>query len=180
MPFLKHVPEYTNPETSELIPEVLDYPYNTRSDHPNTSFPTGSSYPEFNVYWVYPTAQSNPDPTLYNAVEGTPVFNAATNCWEQQWDYTPKTAEELRLQKYNPAQFLQQMFSNAAFETWIGNFSTFKQLGFGDAATNAKVDNNWSVLQAIYDQFKAAVAPSQTDIDAWQSIADDNGILFTF
>lgn len=168
MSFLK----YTN--------NTITYPYNTYSEHPNTSFPTGSDYPGFDVYWVHPTTPNNPDSTQYNTVEDTPVFNEVANRWEQSWSYIAKTAEELRLQKYNPAQFLQQMFSDAAFETWIGNFSTFKQLGFGDAATNAKVDNNWAVLQSIYDQFKSAVAPSETDIEAWQSIADDNGILFNF
>ena len=180
MAFIKYISEYTDPETSELVPEVKVYPYNTRFDYPNTSFPPGTDYPGFDVYWVHSTTPNNPDPETLNVVEDTPVFNNELNRWEQTWSYVPKTAEEIRLGKYNPAQFLQQMFSDAAFESWISNFSTFKQLGFGDAATNAKVDNNWTVLQAIYDGFKSAIAPSETDIEAWQSIADDNGILFNF
>lgn len=167
MPFLKS----TN--------NTITYPYNTYSDYPNTSFPQGSDYPEFEVYWVHPTAQNNPDPTEYNAVEITPSFNTETNRWEQTWDYVAKSDEEKRLTKYNPAQFLQQMFANAAFETWLGNFSSFKQGGFMTAATNAKVDNNWTVVQSIYDQYKVAVAPDAA-VTQWQAIADANGIPLSF
>lgn len=180
MPFLKHIPEYTDSETSEPIPEVLIYPYNTRSDYTNTSFPAGSSYPEFNVYWVYPTAQSNPDPTNLKAEEATPVYSVENERWEQAWNYVAKTAEELRLEKYNPAAFLQAMFADSTFETWMANFSTFKQSGFLDSTTNAKVDNNWSVVQAIYDSFKAVAAPSNDDIVTWQGVADLFGVPLVF
>ena len=159
---------------------VDSYPYNTRTDHPNTSFPSGSDYPSFNVYWVYPTAQNNPDPAEFNAVEIDPVFNTELGRWEQAWDYVAKSDEEKRLAKYNPSLFLQQMFANTAFETWLGNFNAFKQAGLLDACTNAKVDNNWTVVQSIYDQFKAAVAPATVDEAAWQIIAVDCGIPLIF
>jgi hypothetical protein len=170
MPFLKSLDNTT----------VDSYPCNTYSDHPNTSFPSGSDYPEFNVYWVHPTAQNNPDPAEYNPVEIEPVFNSELGRWEQAWDYVAKSDEEKRLAKYNPAQFLQQMFANAVFETWLSNFSTFKQAGLLDACTNAKVDNNWTVVQAIYDQYKAGVAPGEPNTAAWQVIADDCGIPLIF
>lgn len=180
MTFIKHIPEYTDPETSELVPEVKVYPYNTRSDYPNTSFPTGTDYPDFNVYWVYPTAPNNPDPTNLKVIEGEPVFNGVTNRWEQSWTYPNKTAEELRLDKYDPAAFLQAMFADASFETWVSNFSAFKQSGFLDSTTNAKVNNNWTVVQSLYDSFKAVAAPAQSDVDAWQAIADQYGIPLIF
>jgi hypothetical protein len=170
MPFLKSINNTT----------VDVYPYNTRTDHPNTSFPSGSDYPGFSVYWVHPTAQNNPDPAEYNAVEIEPVFNPSSGRWEQAWDYVAKSDEEKRLAKYNPAQFLQQMFANAAFETWLSNFSTFKQAGFLDAATNAKVDNNWLVVQTFYDMMVTANAPTPSAVAEWQALADVSGIPLTF
>ena len=160
--------------------ETVTYPYNTRADHPNTAFPGGSDYPEFDIYWVHPTAQNNPDPETLNIIEDTPVFNNELNRWEQAWNYVAKTAEELRLAKYNPAQFLQQMFMSQSFAVWMENFTSFQQTGLANTATNAKIDNNWTVMQSIYNQFKTGVAPSQAAIDEWQGYADANGIPFTF
>lgn len=64
------------------------YPYNPQVDHPLTSFPVGASYPSFNCYWVHPTTPVNPDPALYDAVEGSPVFNGTQ--WEQSWTFVEK------------------------------------------------------------------------------------------
>ena len=81
---------------------------------------------------------------------------------------------------YNPAQFLQQMFQSSTFEVWLNNFSNFKQAGFLDAATNAKVDGNWEVVQGLYDQFKMATSPSIEAIAEWQAVANTNNISLTF
>lgn len=60
------------------------------------------------------------------------------------------------------------------------NFSNFKQSGFMNAATNAKVDNDWTVVQGMYNQLKAAANPNPSDITEWQTIADNNNIPLTF
>ena len=71
----------------KFIDETITYPYDTKTDYPHTGFPPGADYPEFNVYWVYPTS---PNPPKNNSVtEGTPVFNTELNRWEQTWTYTP-------------------------------------------------------------------------------------------
>lgn len=49
-----------------------------------------------------------------------------------------------------------------------------------NAATNAKVDGNWLVVQALYNQLKAGFAPSQSSINEWQGYADENSIPFVF
>lgn len=98
-----------------------------------------------------------------------------TNALEYRQEWTVS-----QIEVYDPAQFLQQMFASSTFESWLSNFSVFKQSGFMNGATNAKVDNNWTVVQAMYDQLKAGFAPSQVSIDEWQSYADTNGISFIF
>ena len=66
----------------KFIDETITYPYNTKTDYPHTGFPPGADYPEFNIYWVYPTSPNSP--INNSATEGTPVFNT-----EQTWVYTP-------------------------------------------------------------------------------------------
>jgi len=61
------------------------YPYNAREDYPNTSFPPGSDYPDFNIFWVHPS-QPNP-PEGQQSQESTPVFDGAK--WIQSWEYVP-------------------------------------------------------------------------------------------
>jgi hypothetical protein len=81
---------------------------------------------------------------------------------------------------YNPAKFLQDMFASSSFENWLSNFSVFRQSGFLDAATNAKVDNNWTVVQSVYSQYKDALPPPTEAIEEWQAIANANVIPLTF
>lgn len=159
---------------------VIKYPYNTSEDHLLTSFPEGASYPEFDAYWVHQTTFINPDPANFNAVETTPAFNPETNQWEQSWSYIEKSTEQKRLAKYNPNGFLQAMFVNASFGQWMGNFPPFQTAGFVSSTTNAKMDNDWSVVQGIYNSFKALVSPSIDSINEWQEIADVNGIPLVF
>jgi hypothetical protein len=81
---------------------------------------------------------------------------------------------------YDPAKFLQDMFANANFESWLSHFSVFRQSGFLDVATNAKIDNNWAILQSVYNQYKESFPPSVDAITEWQAIADANDIPLSF
>lgn len=100
--------------------------------------------------------------------------------WVQDWIVTEKTAEEKRLAKYNPSQFMQLIFASVSFNNWVGAFSSFQQSGFVAAATNAKIDDDWSVVQSLYDQFKVGNPPSNIAVEEWQAIADNNGIPIAF
>jgi hypothetical protein len=81
---------------------------------------------------------------------------------------------------YNPAKFLQDMFASVSFEAWLSQFSPFKQSGFMNAATNAKVDNDWSVVQGFYEGMTTAIPPAPEATASWQELADANGIPLVF
>jgi hypothetical protein len=157
---------------------VEKYPYQPTEDYPLTSFQSGYDAPEFNVYWVHPSPQNNPDPTNLNAIEDTPIYDG--DKWVQGWAYVEKTDEQKRQEKYNPGAFLTAMFSDANFAIWMGNFTPFQQSGIAAIATNAKIDNDWATMQATYDQLKSANAPSQGLIDSWQGVAENYGIPLIF
>lgn len=118
------------------------------------------------------------DNSTQNVREKDPEFIDGE--WVQDWIVAGKTAEEKRLAKYNPSQFMQLIFASASFNSWIASFPPFQQAGFADAATNAKIDDNWTVVQSVYDQFKVGASPSNEVIKEWQDIADNNGIPITF
>lgn len=156
---------------------VLEYPYTPNEQ----GFFDYQDYPSVGVYWVWPTPEPEEfDSATQKTVEATPVYNGIERHWEQVWEVVPKTAEELRLEKYDPSGFLQAMFTNENFETWLSSFSPFKQSGFMNAATNAKVDQDWSVVQALYTQLTLANQPSFSSKEEWQSVADTFSIPFTF
>lgn len=131
------------------------------------------------IPWV--EASASPDFSAFTE----PTLSVLQTAWQDFLDSgedleiipDPEPVEEFI---YNPSQFLQQMFANAAFAAWMENFTPFQQTGFANTATNAKIDNNWTVMQSVYDQFKAGVVPSQAAIDEWQGYADANKIPFTF
>lgn len=158
---------------------VEKYPYNTKEDYPNSGFPKGEDYPEFDVFWVH-RIEANFDSQTHKAVESIPAFNTELQRWEQAWNILSLTEEELFLKRHNPSQFMQQMFGNAGFKAWVGQFPVIDQMVFFDAATNAKIDDNWAVVQQMYDGFKEAIAPSAEQISAWGEIAYNNGITFVF
>jgi len=67
------------------INDQTTYPYNPKTDYPNTSFPPGSDYPDFNIFWVHP---SQPNPLAgQQSQESTPVFDGTK--WIQSWEYVP-------------------------------------------------------------------------------------------
>lgn len=100
----------------KFVNETITYPYDTKSDYPYTGFPKGSDYPEFDVFWVYPVA---PDPPANNSsIEGTPVFNAELNRWEQTWIYNPIDPPP-EWTAFNTA-----MLSNPAWLEWASALTT--------------------------------------------------------
>lgn len=164
-----------------IIDNVIErYPYNTKEDYPNASFLEGEDTPEMNVYWVHSTTPENPDTKTLKAVESTPLFSPIRNRWEQSWVFIEKTPEELQQERYNPGSFLLAMYSSLSFAEWVSLFTPFQQTAIANVATNAKIDNNWSAMQMIYDQLKEAIAPDATDIAEWQEAADLFGIPLTF
>ena len=124
----------------------------------------------------------------------SPDFSAFTeptlSVLQKAWVDFVNSGEELEIipdpeeppvpQPYNPAQFLQDMFASSSFENWLGQFSNFKQSGFMNAATNAKVDNDWSVVQGLYEGMAVAIPPTPEAVVEWQELADTNGIFLTF
>ena len=139
MPFLKS------------INNTITFPYDPSLDYPNTSFPTGVDHPSFDIYWVHPSPQNNPDPSLYNAVEGQPVFNAETNRWEQTWDYVEKSPEEKRQAKYDPATFLMTAQADPDFRTWRSQLPPQEYTELLTAAGDAKQTGNWTAFQSLLD-----------------------------
>ena len=127
--------------------------------------------------------------TFINIVDGLPNYSGvpsyalpalqqafADNNYEIVPDLEPVPEPIL----YNPAQFLQDMFASSSFENWLSNFSNFKQSGFMNAATNAKVDNDWSVVQGLYEGMATATPPASEAVASWQELADANGIPLVF
>lgn len=155
------------------------YPYNTRIDYPNTAFPVGSDYPEFDVYWVHDIPPSL-DSFSHKEVESDPIFNTELQRWEQSWNYVALSDEEKRIKRYNDSQFMQEMIACASFKEWIASFPSTDRMIFFDACTNAKIDKNWTVVQVFYDGFKQAIAPSTEAIAEWTQIAFNNGIPIVF
>lgn len=79
---------------------VAKYPYtiaDLRKDNPNTSFADTASnetLEEFGMYVVYNTTPP-PYTNLQYLEEGTPVFNAQDNQWQQVWIVVDKTPEQI-------------------------------------------------------------------------------------
>lgn len=91
--------------------ETITYPYNTKTDYPHTGFPPGADYPDFSIFWVHPVP---PNPPANNsATEGTPVFNAELNRWEQTWTYTPIAPAP------DWAGFRSDLLGSATVVTWF-------------------------------------------------------------
>lgn len=79
---------------------VVKYPYTVtdlRKDNPNTSFvknPSDESLEGFGMFVVYNTTPP-PYTNLQYLEEGTPVFNAQDNQWQQVWIVVNKTPEQI-------------------------------------------------------------------------------------
>lgn len=164
---------------AKIINEVVEkYPYNYQEDHPLVSIIGNIDSPEHNTYFVHLTEPNNPDPENLNTIESTPIFDGTK--WIQAWEYTEKTEEEKRQARYNPSALLNSMFSNGDFASWIENFSSFQQSGIAAIATNAKIDNDWTVMQSAYNQLKTIHSPVGGAVADWQAIADQCGIPLEF
>lgn len=79
---------------------VVQYPYsyvNLKQDNPNTSFPNeinNQSLESFGVYVVYNTTPPVVTKDQY-LQEGTPVYNAENQRWEQVWIVVDMTPEQI-------------------------------------------------------------------------------------
>jgi hypothetical protein len=65
--------------------KVIEYPYDPKKDYPNTNFPAGLDYPQFNIYWVKAIYPINPDPQTLIAKETEPT--KYLDKWQQSWEF---------------------------------------------------------------------------------------------
>jgi hypothetical protein len=84
---------------------VVQYPYalaQLYAEHPNTSFPTNMTAQEladFGVVTVVVTGQPSHDSITQDVTEITPVYSEERSRWEQTWQVTSATAEEIAARK---------------------------------------------------------------------------------
>lgn len=92
--------------------------------------------------------------------------------------YTPYTpAEPIALPaEPNPAAFRAAL---ASAPTWLAWAQTLPSVHYTNL-TIAAANGNWGEAQAIYNAIKASTPPAEASIDAWQALADGNGIPITF
>ncbi|MGA1531449.1 MAG: hypothetical protein ACO33E_00140 [Aquiluna sp.] len=155
----------------KFINETITYPYNTKTDYPHTGFPPGADYPEFNIFWVYPTSPNPPENN--SATEGTPVFNTELNRWEQTWSYTP-VAPLPDWTNFNLAMILPE--TESSFEVWLGQFKPAYQTALTVPAALGQL----SETQSAYNTLKTLAAPTAEQTAEWQGIADQFHIGITF
>jgi hypothetical protein len=131
---------------------VVQYPYsyvNLKQDNPNTSFPNeinNQSLESFGVYVVYNTTP----PVITNdqyLQEGTPVYNAENQRWEQVWVVVDMTPEQIAERDESDRQ------ANKAQAESLLSATDWTELGDVDNPDNPP----WLTNKAEFTTYRAAL-----------------------
>jgi hypothetical protein len=134
---------------------------------------------EYDVYKIIIQVQPDISDTQYLVKETTPKLMIGENVtqWILDWIIEDKTPEQIRQEKFNSIQFMEQLADNLLFQQWASQASQSPAFGFMMIAfQNQKFDR----VQSYYNALKASYPlPDNADIE-WQELAQINGIPLTF
>lgn len=168
-------------------PPIIDkYPYtfeDLQKDYPNTSFSVDflisdvsadEELASYNVYRVYESLEGIPFNHIL--INSYPVYNSRYNKFEMYYETREKTPEEIRLEKFNPVQFMKDLLANEAFNQWTELIPTKQFIILITAFNNGSFDT----VQTVYNQLKLVYPLPENSVSQWQEIANNNGINLIF
>jgi hypothetical protein len=111
--------------------------------------------------------------------ETTPKLMIGKNVtqWILDWIIKEKTPEQIRQEKFNPIQFMEQLADNLLFQQWASQDSQSPVFSFMMIAfQNQKIER----VQGYYNALKASYPILENASQEWQELAYNNGIPLTF
>ena len=109
-----------------------------------------------------------------------PVWDNDAGQWVKGWATPDLSDEEIRISRYDPGNFLFQLFLSSNYATWFSSLPEYYRDNIPTIASRAKSDDNWTNLQAAYDQAKTTAPLTEIFRTEFQGIADTNGVPMTF
>jgi hypothetical protein len=153
---------------------IETYPYNPRIDYPQTAFPIGSSYPNFNCYWVFPSTPPDYDPENQELMEETPIF--VNDKWEQKWIVIQKVSMP------NWDNFNLQMMSNPRFNQVYNQCLSVAPIVCSalPVALDQVTSKGLSLFTIIWNQLCQIGGATAEDKLVWGTYAEDNNLPLDF